>query len=246
MSKRRRGAGEGSIYQRTDGSWCAIINLGFINGKRKRKCIYGKTRKDVAEKLKQLLHQQQQGVNIDPAKITVGDFLDRWLEESIKPYRRARTYRSYADTIRLHLKPRLGAYLLTKLTAGHVQGMINDLRATSGARTTQYARAVLQRALNRAVKWELVPRNVVLVTDSPQSKTHTISPLSLEDAQRLLDVVAGHRLEALYRIARSLGLRRGEVLGLRWEDIDLEKQNLRISGAMQRVEGKLQRTQPKT
>jgi integrase len=246
MSKRRRGAGEGSIYQRPDGSWCGIVDQGIVNGKRKRKFIYGSTRKEVAEKLKQLLHQQQQGVNIDPERLTVAAFLDRWLEQVIKPHRRARTYRSYADTVRLHLTPRLGHHLLAKLSAVHVQTMINDLTATSGARTTQYARAVLQRALNRAVKWDLVPRNVVLATDPPKSIARSITPLSEAQARKLLAVVAGHRLEALYRIALSLGLRRGEVLGLQWADIDFAKQTLRVSGSLQRAQGTLERSLPKT
>jgi integrase len=246
MSKRRRGSGEGSIYQRADGSWCAIIDLGMVNGKRKRKFVYGTSRKEVAEKLKQLLHQQQQGITIDPERITVGEFLDRWLDEVIKPHRRARTYRSYADTIRLHLKPRLDHHQLTKLTAAHVQSMINSLATASGARTTQYARAVLQRALNRAVKWELVTRNVVLATDPPTSKPREITPLTAEEARRLLAAVAGHRLEALYRIALALGLRRGEVLGLLWSNIDRTKKTLRITGALQRVQGKLERSEPKT
>ncbi len=246
MSKRRRGAGEGSIYQRADGSWCAMIDLGIISGKRKRKFVYGKTRKEVAEKLKQLLVQQQQGLNIDPERLTVGDFLDRWLEQVIKPHRRPRTYSSYADTIRLHLTPRLGHHQLAKLTAIHVQGMINDLAAASGARTTQYARGVLQQALNRAVKWDLVTRNVVLATDRPRSTPRAITPLTEAQAHQLLAAVAGHRLEALYRIALSLGLRRGEVLGLRWVDIDLTQQTLRVSGTIQRVQGKLERSPPKT
>jgi integrase len=246
MSKRRRGSGEGSIYQRPDGIWCAMVELGIVNGKRKRKYLYGETRKEVAEKLKLVLNQQQQGLNIDPERITVGDFLDRWLEEVIKPHRRARTYDRYADIARLHLKPRLGQHQLSKLTAAHVQAMINALAAEKGAHTAQFARSVLQRALNRAVKWELVIRNVVLATDPPRRNSRVITPLSMEQAQQLLAAVAGHRLEALYRIALSLGLRRGEVLGLRWADINFDKKNLSITGALQRVQGKLERTQPKT
>lgn len=151
MSKRRRGAGEGSIYQRADGSWCAIIDLGIVNGKRKRKFIYGSSRKEVAEKLKQLLHQQQQGINVDPERLTVGEFLDRWLEQMVKPHRRARTYSRYADIVRLHLKPRVGHLQIAKLSPADVQTMIGELVAAKGARTAQFARAVLQRALNRAV-----------------------------------------------------------------------------------------------
>ena len=246
MSKRRRGAGEGSIYQRTDGSWCAIIDLGIVNGKRKRKFVYGAMRKEVAEQLKLLLHQQQQGLNISPERITVGAFLDRWLDEVIKPHRRPRTYSSYADTVRLHLKPRLGHHQLAKLTAAQVQAMINAMAATGGARIAQYTRGVLQQALNRAVKWDLVSRNVVLATDRPRNTPRTITPLTEEQAQQLLEAVTGHRLEALYRLALALGLRRGEVLALRWADINLDKQTLQISGSLQRVQGKLVRSEPKT
>lgn len=242
MPKRRRGSGEGSIYQRADGSWCAMVDLGMVNGKRKRKFVYGQSRKEVTEKLQQLLSQQQQGVNIAPERLTVGEFLDRWLDQVIKPHRRPRTYSSYADTVRLHLKPRLGHYQLTKLTAIHVQTMINEMAASGGARIAQYTRGVLQQALNRAVKWDLVPRNVVLATDRPRVITRQITPLTAEEAQHLLDAVAGHRLEALYRIALSLGLRRGEVLGLRWADVDLATKTLRISGTLQRVQGKLERS----
>jgi integrase len=246
MNKRRRGAGEGSIYQRDDGSWCAIIDLGIVNGKRKRKFVYGGSRKEVAEKLKGLLNQQQQGVNIDPERITVGEFLDRWLDEVVKPQRRARTYDRYAGTVRLHLKPRLGRHLLSKLTAATVQTVINNLAADKGAQTAQHARAVLQRALNRAAKWELITRNVVLVTDPPKSKSRAIAPLTEEQVRQFLTSVADHRLEPLYRLTLSLGLRRGEVLGLRWADIDFAKQTLQITGSLQRVEGKLERSEPKT
>lgn len=164
----------------------------------------------------------------------------------IKPHRRPRTYSSYADTVRLHLKPRLGHHQLAKLTAAQVQAMINTMAATGGTRIAQYTRGVLQQALNRAVKWDLVSRNVVLATDRPRNIPRTITPLTEEQAQQLLEAVTGHRLEALYRLALALGLRRGEVLALRWVDINLDQQTLQISGSLQRVQGKLVRSEPKT
>src|SRR5687768_11282813 len=104
----RRGHGEGSIYQRADGKWCASVNLGYVNGKRKQKVIYGKTRKEVAEKLKILLRDHQQGLPIATERQTVGQFLARWLADVVKPNRRPATYRSYEQMARCHLIPALG------------------------------------------------------------------------------------------------------------------------------------------
>jgi integrase len=244
---KRRGKGEGSIFQReSDGLWVTTVNLGIIDGKRTRKTIYGRTRKEVVAKLKELQQKQHQGLTLSGEQLTIKDYLAHWLEQVIKPHRRPRTYRSYADTIRLHIVPRLGHYHLDKLTPAHVQAMINDLAEQSGPRTTQYARAVLQRALNRAVKWNLVVRNVVLATDPPRSEARPIAPLSDTQARQLLEAVRGHRLEVLYRVMLSLGLRRGEVLALLWSDVDFEHNLLRITGSLQRAEGKLERTAPKS
>lgn len=131
--------------------------------------------------------------------------------------------------------------------------MLNTLSTAGGAagkrlapRTVQYIRAVLQQALNQAVKWEYVARNVAKVVDAPRVEKYVITPLDQHQAQRLLDAVSGHRLEVLYRLTVSLGLREGEVLGLRWEDVDFEQRSLRISGALQLQHGKLKRVATKT
>src|SRR5919205_824515 len=99
----RRGHGEGSICQRKDGRWTARVDLGYVNGKRKRKQIYGKTRKEVAEALKVLLREQQQGVDIAVERQTVAQFLTRWLSDVVEPSTRPATYRVYAYLVRMHL-----------------------------------------------------------------------------------------------------------------------------------------------
>jgi integrase len=246
MAERRRGHGEGAIYQReSDGKWCASVHLGFVNGKRRRKVIYGETRKEVAEKLKALHHDQAAGINIAPEQQTVKAFLETWLEQRVKRHNRPRTYTSYTDIVRLHLVPHIGKYQLAKLTPEQVQTMLNTL-AEQGLkpRTVSNVRAVLRKALNQAMRWGYVVRNVATLVDAPRTTTFSILPLDQEQAQRLLDAVAGHRLEALYRVALSLGLRRGEVCGLRWEDIDFEQQMLRVTGSLQRQNRKLERTAP--
>ena len=112
----RRGHGEGGIYQReSDGKWCASVDLGFVNGRRRRKVIYGKTRKEVADKLKALHRDQAAGLNIAPNQYTVAQFLNRWLDEVIC-HRRPRTQESYRGTVRLHIIPYVGSYKLQKLS----------------------------------------------------------------------------------------------------------------------------------
>src|SRR6476469_118398 len=114
---KRRGHGEGGIYQReSDGKWCASVDLGFVNGKRRRKVIYGKTRKEVADKLKAMHRDQAAGQAILTDRQTVGHYLDRWLETAVNPHRRAKTANSYEQLVRLYLKPHLGKVQLAKLT----------------------------------------------------------------------------------------------------------------------------------
>ena len=221
VTEKRRGKGEGTIYQRPDGSWCAIVNHGVVDGKRRRTSLYGKTRKEVVEKLKAIKLQEHQGMAVDQPKQTVAQFLNMWLEQVVAVRNKPRTQRSYQDMVRRHLVPPLGRHMLDKLAANHVQTMLNTLHAAGlSARTVQYAKGVLGRALNVAVKWGLVARNVAALADAPPGCTRAIAPLSEAQARQLLEAVKGHRLEVLYRVALSLGLRRGEVLGLRWEDVD--------------------------
>lgn len=245
---KRRGHGEGAIYQReSDGLWCTSIDLGFVNGKRKRKVIYGKTRKDVAEKLKALQREQLQGVNLAAEPLTLSAFLDRWLAEVVAVRNRPRTHASYSDTVRLYIKPHLGATLLAKLAPEQVQAMLNALSPQGlSPRTVAYTRAVLRKALNHALRWGHVQRNVATLVDVPAARRQAIAPLNQAQARALLKAVHGHRLEALYRLTLSLGLRRGEALGLRWQDIDLERKTLRVAMALQRVKGKLELAPPKT
>ena len=254
MAARKRGHGEGGIYQReSDGRWCASVDLGIVNGKRKRKVVYGETRRAVAEQLKQLQRAQADGVNIAPPTQTVKQFLERWLKDTIKPTRRIKTYTSYEQMVRVHLIPHVGHHQLTKLAPEHVQAMLNTLLVSGGKektglspRTVQYVRAILRQALGEALRWGHVPRNVAALVAGPRVEKYQITPLTPEQARQLLSAVAGHRLEALYHVVLSLGLREGEVLALRWEDVNLSKRTLRVAGAIQEINGKLHRVLPKT
>ena len=158
MTKRARN--EGSIYrQQTDGRWVAAISVGYRNGHRRRKKFFGATRGAVAAQLTQALHDHQHGLPVAPDRQTVGTFLTRWLEDSVKPSVRPKTYRSYQQLVDLHLKPGLGCYPLAKLTPQQVQTFLNDQHRggrilksyqdqesprTLTPRTVQYIHAVLR------------------------------------------------------------------------------------------------------
>ncbi len=240
---RTRGNGEGSIYQRSDGKWCASVTLDG----GKRKVLYGKTRQEVAKKLNQALQAREQGLPVLSERQTVASFLERWLEDCVKPSARPRTYDSYAQLVRLHIAPGLGKHQLSKLTPPEVRSFLNQKAASGLApRTIQYLRAVVRRALGQALKDGLVHRNVAALVDSPRVERHEIEPLSPDQARAFLAAAKGNRLEALYTVAVALGLRQGEALGLRWEDIDLDGRTLTVRKQLQRINGKLVLTEPKT
>lgn len=171
---------------------------------------------------------------------------------------KARTVDGYRQIIKDHLKPYLGRHQLDKLQPEHVQAILNALAAEGRKyNTVRNVRAALRRALNQAMRWQYVQRNVATLVDMPRYRDtdvdeeeaqpeFSIQPLDETQARALLKAVAGHRWEALYRIALSLGLRRGEVLALRWKDIDFERATLRVTGVLQRVRGRLERGTTKT
>jgi len=244
---KRRGHGEGAIYQReSDGKWCASVDLGYVKGKRRRKTIYSRTRKEVADKLKALHRDQAAGINIAPDQYTVEQFLNRWLDEVIC-HRRPRTQESYRGTVRLHIIPYVGTFKLHKLQPEHVQAMVNALATTGlSPRSVEYATLVLSRGLNQAKRWGYITKNAVDGVELPQVKRPKIQPADEQQARAFLKAVKGHRLEALYWVTLFLGLRRGEVLGLLKKNINQKAMTMTIEASLQRVGKKLERSEPKT
>lgn len=244
----KRGDGEGTIRQRKDGLWEAAYSYRDASGNLKRRSLYAKTQREVAEKLRAALRALDQGETVNTDRQTVAQFLDRWLEDVAKPAVRPKTYHSYAQLVRLHLAPGLGKHQLSKLAPQHVQAFMNaKLTAGLSPRTVQYLRAVLRRALGQALKWGLVTRNVATLVDAPRSVQHEMRALNPGQAARLLAAAQGDRHEALYAVAVALGLRQGEVLGLRWGDVDFGTGHLHVRVALQRVKGQPPRlVEPKT
>lgn len=241
--KRRRGHNEGSIYQRDDGLWVATVSLGMVNGKRKRKYIYGRTRAEVNRKRIQLQNEHQRGVPVQTASTTMATFLDRWLA-TVKPTIRPKTFKSYEMIVQRHLVPALGRVKVEKVTQQHVQELM--VAKTGEGLSVTNIRNVLRAALNQAMRWDLVARNVASLVKPPAAQQYEPIILGKEQAGRLLGVIEGDRLYALYALALSLGLRQGEVLGLRWEDVDLDRGRIMVRRQLQVIDGVQQLTEPKS
>jgi len=240
----KRGRNEGTIYQRSDGRWCAAVDLGWENGKRKRKYLYGSTRAEVAEQMTKVLREKAQGLPVSVERQTVGHFLEDWLEQSVRPRVRPRTFESWRLIVRRHIVPALGSLSLQKLSPQNVRTLLNRKLADGlSAQTVRHIRTVLRRALGEAVKFGLIVRNSAALVDGPRIPHHEIHPFTPEEARRFLDAARGERLEALYSVALAVGVRRGEALGLRWQDVDFDR---RVLTAVQRVNGKLRFLEPKT
>ncbi|HEY6284837.1 MAG TPA: site-specific integrase [Ktedonobacteraceae bacterium] len=233
----KRGNGEGSIYfRRSDEKWVGSITLE----NRKRRVFYGKTRKEVQEKLKVALREQQQGTLVTAPRQTLSQFLTDWLENSQKQSVRPRTYERYEELVRLHIAPALGRYELQKLSAQHLQAFYAK-KAEEGlsATTINHFHNVLHKALDTAMRWNLVARNVCDLVSPPRRKRYEVHPLTLDQVHKLLAVVEGHEMEALFKLALATGLRRGELMGLKWQDINLDTGTLQVRRLLSRVPSKM-------
>lgn len=237
---RRRGRGEGSIYERPDGRWAASVGIGFRGGKRVRRQFYGATKREVQDKLNRALANLQDGLEPPPAKQTVKQFLDHWVESTAKPRLRPRTYIGYKQHVDAHIVPALGHLRLHALTPQQVQSMLAGLQLKKLApRTIRGVRAVLRAALSDAIRWGLVARNAAALAHAPRVSRPELRVFSPEQAKAFLEALRGERLEPLFTVSVASGLRLGEMLGLRWVDVDLERGTLRVHQALQRVGKKL-------
>ena len=221
---RKRGNGEGSVYRRGDGR--VVGEYEDANGRRRY--VSGKTKAEVRRTLRGLLADRDDGIAYDSENMTVGGYLDRWLE-AVKGSVRPRTWRRHEEVVRLHLKPTLGGVRLDRLNPLQVQAVYGrKLEGGLSPRTVEIVHATLHKALKQAVGWTLVPRNVAEATTPPRPVGREIRPLSREQTQALLDAARGDALEAFYVLAVTTGMRNGELLGLQWRDADLDAGTLRV------------------
>jgi len=232
----KRGNSEGSIYRQRENLWAASITLDTAEG-HKRKYFYGKTRKEVQEKLAAAMHDRQQGTLVMTPKQTVEQFLANWLTAH-NPSVRPRTTERYEGFVRLHVIPVIGRVRLDKLSAQHIQTLYaQKLEEGLSPTTVNTLHMMLHKALKDAVRWGLVARNVCDLVSPPRRAHYEFKSLTKEQAQQLLTSLHGHNMEALFVLALTTGMRRGEILALKWQDIDFEQNILQVRRIFTRSKG---------
>ena len=237
---RRRVNGEGSITRRADGRWMGRFYAWTTAGTRKRITVYGHTRQQVTERMREAQERNRQGIPLPDRAWKLTDWLDYWLEHVVFPNRRPKTYELYEMIVRADLKPALGSYPLTRLSATRVQAFLNgQLAAGQSIRRVQIMRTVLSSALTRAMREELVARNVARLAELPMWERKPITPWTAAEARAFLDAAKDDPLYPAFVLLLTYGLRRGEVLGLRWRDIDEDDGEIRVRQQIQRVNGEL-------
>lgn len=252
MAKKTRGNNEGSIRKRKDGNWESRATIGKkSDGTPNRVSFYGKSRQEVADKLTDALSKLQSGSFIEPNKETLGKWLDKWMavyqEGSISP----NFYARRQDLIRIHIKPAIGNIQLLKLKPADIKKFYNDLEKNGrkpakmkngkviplkedanpglATGTIRHIHNILNPAMKQAVKEGLIPKNVVADVSPPKIiKTREAKSLTKEEAKRYLDTLKKDRMYAAFVVELTTGLRRGELIGLQWSDLNQETGALKI------------------
>jgi integrase len=238
---RQRLSGEGTISgPRKDGRYVGAFYALTTAGARKRVYVYGRTREEAHERLVEEQSKAARGIPVPERSWKLGPYLDYWLEHVIKPTRRPATYALYEMIARIHLVPGLGKYQLKRLSVPIVQAFLNGkLRAGLSVRNVQIMRQVLSAALSRAVREELITRNVARLVELPAWEPSVVVPWSPAEALAFLRAAIDDPLYPAFVLLLLYGLRRGEVLGLRWQDIDFEAQIIHVRQQIQRSQGQL-------
>ena len=252
----RRYALKGTIRQRAKGSWTLWFDVGKDeNGKRRQKTITIRgTKRDAERELHRLIHALEQGDSVQPSKETVAAYLSRWLADYAKPNTAPRTYDRYEEIVRAHLIPALGGHALAKLQpttiqAYYAQALRAGKRVNGGGlspTTVRHHHAVLRKALGCAVKWGILARNPCEAVTPPRPARPEFTALDAPAAVRLLQTVHGTSLHLLCLLALGTGMRLGEILGLRWRDVDLDGGTIVVRQVLQQVRTDLRFKTPKT
>lgn len=226
-----RAHGTGNVRQLDSGSWHGRIRLPSGD----RFSYTHPHKRTVERKLHEARLKAEAGRALPDPTMKLSAWLDRWLDDIVRPHKEPRTYEVYEQYARLYIRPALGDKKLARLAAADVQAMLNGMQKRGlSAQTMVHARAVLRQALNAAMRWDIIDRNVATLVELPPPEPHTVRPLTAEDARKVLAAVKGTRLGCLVLVAMALGLRQEEVLGLTWEAVNFEREEIRIEKVLVR------------
>src|SRR5215216_2593700 len=244
---RTRANGEGSITRRKDGRYDCELPVYTPEG-TKRPRTTKKTKAEADEWLTTMKYERNSGTptNLQADKMTFGEYLDRWLRDVVRGSVARHTYKDYEGKVRLHLKPTLGRVKLKDLTSAHLQALYRQKTQEGlSPRTVEYVHSTARKALAKAEEWDLVRKNVARYARPPAKEHKEHRTLTVPQSKEFFTAAAGDRLEALYVLALTTGLRRGELLGLKWADINLEKTALSVNRSMDTLYGPPEEKAPK-
>ena len=232
--KKERGNGSGTVYPRKNKQGKIIGYRGsYFAPDGKRRYVSAKRKGDAERALRQAMTDADRGFVFDGGTLTVDDYLTRWLKDSVENTVRRSTFAQYKSVVNRHLIPALGRLKLKSLTPAHARHLYREkLDSGLSPRTVQYIHVTLHKALKQAVMDGLIPRNAADAVKAPQVHKKEVKPLTPAEVAALLSAASGDRLEALYVTAVHTGLRRGELLGLKWTDIDLDARTLSVQRSL--------------
>lgn len=247
---------KGHVRKRGEKSWAVVLDLGRdADGKRRQKWHSVKgNRKDAERVLARLVNEINTGEYVEPAKIRLSEYLERWLRDYAKPRVSAKTYERYSDIVNRNIVPALGNYSLAKLRPLHIQAFYaealssgrKDGKGGLSAQTVVHFHRLLHKALDQAVRWQMLARNPAASVEPPRPERKQMRALDEGETATLLKLVEGTRLYIPVLVAVTGGLRRGEILALRWRDLDLETGRAVIARSLEQTREGLRIKLPKT
>ncbi|MGP3636856.1 tyrosine-type recombinase/integrase [Streptomyces sp. 24-1644] len=243
--RKRNPNGAGTITKRKDGRFQAAVYVLQPDGTRARKFAYGKTWAECDAKRRDLLAKVDQGVPVPTRSAKLSEWLPYWLDNVVKPRRKLSTYDKYEAHVRLYLAPMVGGKRLESLGVADVRRFLVQLENKTTAATAKESHRVLRTALTAACREELITRNVASLVEPPRAKSRELSPWSLDETLSFLAAARKDPLYAAFVLAITMGLRRGELVGLRWTDVDLDNRVLYVRQQTQRRRGVLYDDDPK-
>lgn len=242
----RAANGMGSLRQKTvkgNTYWVGRFSVrDSETGKLKQHSVSGKNKTEVEKRLRKALVEAEEGTYVEPSKMTVGQWLDIWLEtylSSVRPY----TVLSYTQHVNNHIKPALGEIRLDKLHTHSIQQFYNRLGMANGdkpglsPKTVQNIHGVLHKALQQAVKIGYLRINASDACELPRAEKTEIKPLSEEEIQTFMKTIKGHKFETVFLVLMFTGIRRGEVCGLTWDHVNFERNTIYINRQLQQIPG---------
>ena len=244
MATARRDKGDGSLRMRLNGSWEGRYSYLNDAGKRVTKSVYAPTQTEAKRKLKDLIlniETIEKEQLVKPSDILVGEWLEIWMQDYKKNSIRSSTYVSYHQSIEKHIRPAIGNIHLQKLRPEHIQKLLNEMGKANDDQpalapwTILKAKNIISGAMEQAVRNRLIIFNPAKATIPPKLTQKEIRVLTEAEQQKFMDACKGHRLEALYLLALATGMRRGEILALKWDCVDFKNQSITVKGSVSRI-----------